>query len=55
VAHAVNVDLQQNKDFRFAGHLGGTFPVRYGNETSPPGNCIAVTIENYDSEGLRLK
>lgn len=60
MAHVVNVDLKQDKDFRFAIDFGGAIPVLYGDETPPLGNAtgpnpaqlLAAAVGNCMSDSL---
>jgi len=60
MAHAVTVNLKQDKDFSFAIEFGGGIPVLYGDETPPLGNgtgpnpaqLLAAAVGNCMSDSL---
>ena len=60
MAHAITVDLKQDKDFRFAIYFGETIPVLYGDETPPlgggtgpnPAQLLAAAVGNCMSDSL---
>ena len=60
MAHAVTVDLKQDKDFRFAIHFGEAIPVLYGDEAPPlgggtgpnPAQLLAAAVGNCMSDSL---
>lgn len=60
MAHAITVELKQEKDFRFAIDFGGGIPVLYGDETPPlgggtgptPAHLLAAAVGNCMSDSL---
>jgi len=60
VAHAITVDLKQEKDFRFAIDFGGGIPVLHGDEAPPlgggtgpnPAHLLAAAVGNCMSDSL---
>ena len=60
MAHAVTVELKQDKDFRFAIYFGETIPVVYGDEAPPlgsgtgpnPAQLLAAEVGNCMSDSL---
>jgi uncharacterized OsmC-like protein len=60
MAHAVTVNLKQEKDFRFAIDFGEDIPVLYGDETPPlgggtgpnPAHLLAAAVGNCMSDSL---
>ena len=60
MAHAVTVELKQEKDFRFAIDFAGGMPVVYGDETPPlgggtgpnPAQLLAAAVGNCMADSL---
>ena len=60
MAHAVTVNLKQERDFRFAIEFGEAIPVLYGDETPPlgggtgpnPTQLLAAAVGNCMSDSL---